>query len=256
MDINKLASKVRKALVDYDMIKNGDKVAVGLSGGKDSVTLLAVLNELKKYLPQKFDLVAITVDLAFKDNPTDYSPLEIYCRDNGIPFYLVKTQIGEIVFDVRKESNPCSLCSRMRKGALYGKAAELGVTKVALGHHSDDLIDTFLLSMFYEGRLSTFPPKSKLEKTGITVIRPMLYVKECDVSSFAKSGIPIVKSKCPANKNTKREEVKILLDGIKKSVPNVKSMIFTAITHPDRYNLFDKFKSEITAKQPDKEDSL
>lgn len=241
MDINKLTSKTRKAAEDFNMISAGDKIAVGLSGGKDSVTLLKILSELKRYYPEKFELIAITVDLAFKNSPTDYTPLKELCKSLGVPFYLVKTEIGEIVFDVRKEPNPCSLCSKMRKGALYNKAAELGADKVALGHHADDLTDTFLLSMFYEGRLSTFPPKLKLEKTGITVIRPMIYLRECEISSYAKANLPIVKSECPANKHTKREEVKTIVKDLNKQIPGVRRMIFTALTHPKRYNLFDKF---------------
>lgn len=157
MDINKLASKTRKAAEDFNMISAGDKIAVGLSGGKDSVTLLKILSELKRYYPEKFELIAITVDLAFKNSPTNYTPLEELCKSLGVPFYLVKTEIGEIVFDVRKEPNPCSLCSKMRKGALYNKAAELGADKVALGHHADDLTDTFYSLCFMKAGFRPFP---------------------------------------------------------------------------------------------------
>ncbi len=245
MELQKLASGTRKAIADYKMIKDGDKIAVGLSGGKDSVTLLAILASMRRYFPVKFDLVAITVDLAFTGQNTDYTPLKELCDKLDVPFYLVKTEIGEIVFDVRKETNPCALCSKMRKGALYDKAVELGVNKVALGHHLDDMLDTFLLSLFYEGRLSTFAPKSYLDKTGITIIRPMLYLREGDINAYALENLPIVKSCCPANKNTKREEVKLVIKDLQKTVPNIKNMMFTALTHPDRYNLFDKFKDDI-----------
>ena len=244
MELEKLVSKMRKAITDYKMIRDGDKVAVGLSGGKDSLCLLKMLASLRRYSPERFDLIAITVDLSFTGQTTDFTALKRLCDELDVPFYLVETQIGEIIFDVRKEENPCALCSKMRKGALYNKAVELGANKIALGHHRDDLIDTLMMSMFYEGRMSTFAPKSFLDRTGLTLIRPMLYVKEVDLISYAKE-LPVLKSECPANKKTKREEVKGIINDINKQIPGVRDMLFTSLTHPDRYNLFDKYISQI-----------
>ena len=235
---------MRKGITEYKMIKDGDKIAVGVSGGKDSVALLKILAEYKKFSPEKFDLMAISVDLDFTDAKTDFTPLIKFCEDLSVPYIVEKTDIGKIVFDIRKEKSPCALCSKMRKGALYDVAVKNGCNKVALGHHSDDLTDTFLLSLFYEGRLSTFAPKSYLNRTGLTLIRPFILMREADIISYAKD-LPVVKSPCPANKNTQREFVKQAVREIAKTIPNVREMAFTAITHPERYNLFDKFRKEI-----------
>ena len=243
MTLQQMLSGFRKGITEYKLIRDGDKIAVGLSGGKDSVVLLHLLNEYKKFSPEKFELVAITVDLRFNGRDGEFGPLIKYCSENGIEYSIVKTDIGSIVFDVRKESNPCSLCSKMRKGALYQEAVRLGCNKVALGHHSDDLIETFLLSLFYEGRMSTFAPKCLLDRTGLTLIRPMIMMKECDVSAFSKQ-LPVVKSKCPADKNTKREYVTEVYKHLSAEIPNIREMVFTALTHPDRYNLFDKFEKD------------
>ena len=235
-----MLSYLRKGITEYQLIDDGDKIAVGISGGKDSVTLLKLLAEYRRFSPERFDLVAVTIDLNFKNNPTDYTPLKDLCNQLGVEYVIEKTDIGEIVFDVRKESNPCALCSKMRKGALNDVAKRYGCNKVALGHHADDLIDTFFLSLFYEGRLSTFAPKSYLDKVGLTLIRPMIMIKECNVISYSKT-LPVVKSCCPANKLTKREYVKDVLKEISKDVANVRDMAYVAITKPERYNLFDKY---------------
>lgn len=244
MTTQQMLSKLRKGITQYKMIKEGDKIAVGVSGGKDSVTLLKLLAEYKRFSPERFDLVAITVDLNFNGKESDYSAVKSLCNSINVEYVIEKTDIGQIVFDVRKESNPCALCSKMRKGALYSVAKRLGCNKIALGHHSDDLIDTLYLSMFYEGRLSTFAPKSYLNRTELTLIRPMIMLEEADIVSYCKD-LPVVKSCCPANKNTKREYVKQVLSNIKKDIPNIREMIFTALIHPERYNLFDKFESQI-----------
>ncbi|MBO4251333.1 MAG: tRNA 2-thiocytidine(32) synthetase TtcA [Clostridia bacterium] len=244
MTTQKMLSVMRKGITEYKMIKDGDKIAVGVSGGKDSVALLKILAEYKKFSPEKFDLMAISVDLDFTDAKTDFTPLIKFCEDLSVPYIVEKTDIGKIVFDIRKEKSPCALCSKMRKGALYDVAVKNGCNKVALGHHSDDLTDTFLLSLFYEGRLSTFAPKSYLNRTGLTLIRPFILMREADIISYAKD-LPVVKSPCPANKNTQREFVKQAVREIAKTIPNVREMAFTAITHPERYNLFDKFRKEI-----------
>ncbi len=244
MTKQQMLSTLRKGITKYKMIKDGDKIAVGVSGGKDSVTLLKLLAEYQKFSPERFELIAVTVDLNFTDQKVDYTPIKQLCDQYGIEYYVQKTDIGQIVFDVRKESNPCALCSKMRKGALYNLVKEKGFNKVALGHHSNDLIDTLLLSMFYEGRLSTFAPKSYLDRTGLTLIRPMIMLEEADVISYAKD-LPIVKSCCPANGKTRREYVKDLLRDISKEIPNVREMLFTALIHPERYSLFDKYEKEI-----------
>lgn len=244
MNLQQLLSRLRKGVTQYKMIKDGDKIAVGVSGGKDSLTLLKLLAEYQRFSPEKFELVAITVDLAFGGKAGDFSKIKELCDNYGIEYVVEKTDIGQIVFDLRKEKSPCALCSKMRKGALYNVAEEKGCNKVALGHHADDLIETMFLSLFYEGRLSTFAPKSYLDRTALTLIRPMILIKEVDVLPFAKD-LPVMKSCCPANDNTKREFVKRVIDDISKDVPNVREMAFTALTHPERYNLFDKFESQI-----------
>lgn len=240
MTTQQMLSKLRRAISEYNLISDGDKIAVGVSGGKDSVALLKLLAEYKKFSPEKFDLIAITVDLRFDGKETDFSPIQNLCKDIEVPYFIERTDIGQIVFDLRKETNPCSLCSKMRKGALYQKCKDENCNKVAIGHHADDLIDTFLLSLFYEGRLSTFAPKCYLSRTDLTLIRPLMIAEERDVSSYAKS-LPIVESCCPANKQTQREYVKNVISDISKDVPKVREMMFTAITHPERYNLFDKY---------------
>lgn len=244
MTTQKMLSVMRKGITKYKMIKDGDKIAVGVSGGKDSVTLLKLLAEYKRFSPERFDLVAIAVDLNFSDNKTDFAPIKTLCDSLDVPFYVEKTDIGAVVFEVRKETNPCALCSKMRKGALNNLAKSLGCNKVALGHHRDDAIDTLMLSLLYEGRLSTFAPKSYLDKMDLTLIRPMILVKEMDIISYSKS-LPIVKSCCPANKMTKREYVKDLISKVGADIPNVRDMMFTALFHPERYNLFDKFEKDI-----------
>ena len=234
-----MLSVMRKGITTYKMIKDGDKIAVGVSGGKDSVALLKLLAEYRRFSPEKFELLAVTIDLNFKNQPADYTPIKNLCKELGVEYEILKTDIGEIVFDARKESNPCSLCSKMRKGALYEVAKKHGCNKVAIGHHRDDLIDTFILSLTYEGRLSTFSPKSYLSKTDLTLIRPMVMIKEADVITFSRD-LPIVKSKCPADKQTKREEVKTFIKNMETLMPSIREMIFSAIVNPDRYNLFDK----------------
>jgi tRNA(Ile)-lysidine synthase TilS/MesJ len=243
MTTQQMLSKLRKAITKYKMIKDGDKIAVGVSGGKDSLALLKLLSEYQKFSPERFELSAITVDLGFDGKEGDFSKIQAFCDQIGVKYHIERTQIGQIVFDERKEKSPCSLCSKMRKGALYEKAKELGCNKVALGHHADDLIETLLLSMFYEGRLSTFAPKSYLDRTDLTLIRPMIYLEENLITSYSKT-LPIIKSCCPANTATKREYVKGVLNNLAKDIPNVREMVFTALIHPERYNLFNKFEDE------------
>ena len=243
MTTQQMLSYMRRGITQYNLIKDGDKIAVGVSGGKDSVTLLKLLAEYQRFSPEKFELLAITVDLNFTGKKVDYTPIKELCDQYGIQYIVEKTDIGQIVFDIRQESNPCALCSKMRKGALYNVATANGCNKIALGHHADDLIDTLFLCMFYEGRMSTFAPKSYLDRSGLTLIRPMIMVKECNVVSYAKN-LPVIDSCCPANKETKREYIKEVLKSVGKEIPNVRDMVFTALTHPERYNLFDRYEKE------------
>lgn len=238
MTTQQMLSPLRKAIQKYALIQDGDSVAVGVSGGKDSVTLLKLLGEYRRFSPERFSLAGICVDLGFNGRRTDLSGVEKMCEELGARFYVEETDIAQVVFDVRKEKNPCALCSRMRKGALYTAAKRLGANKIALGHHADDLTDTFLLSLFYEGRLSTFSPKSYLSRTGLTLIRPMLFIREADIKAYAKD-LPVNKSACPADNATKRTFVKNTLKTLSEQVPDIREMIFTALIHPERYNLLD-----------------
>ncbi|MEG2014242.1 MAG: tRNA 2-thiocytidine biosynthesis TtcA family protein, partial [Clostridia bacterium] len=194
------------------MIEDGDKIAVGVSGGKDSLTLLALLKAYQRFSPHKFDLIGVTIDIGLKENA--YLPVSEYCEQLEIPYIVEKTEIGKIVFDERKEKNPCSLCSKMRRGALNNKLNELGYNKLALGHHRDDVVETFLLSLIHEGRLSTFAPISYMSRSKITLIRPMIYIEERDIIPFA-STLPVVVNTCPANKHTEREAMKDLLKDLR-----------------------------------------
>lgn len=243
MTTRQMLSPFRRAINQYKMIKDGDKIAVGVSGGKDSVTLLKLLAEYQKFSPEKFELIAITVDLRFNGKPMNTAPIQKLCDELNVKYVVEETDIGQIVFDARKETNPCALCSKMRKGALYNCATDNECNKVALGHHKDDLIDTMFLSLFYEGRLSTFAPKSYLNRTGLTMIRPLIFTNEKDITPYARE-LPIVKSCCPANKTTKRERIKEIISLIGKDIPEIREMVFTALVHPERYNLFDKFEKQ------------
>ena len=228
MELQRLYSFTRKAVDDYKLIETGDKIAVGISGGKDSLTLLYALAGLRRFYPEKFELCAITVNLGFEGfNTEDISTL---CDELEVPYTIVNTDINKIVFSDRKESNPCSLCSKMRKGALNEAIKELGCNKVAYGHHKDDVIETMLLSLIYEGRFHTFSPKTYLDRTQITVIRPLLYINEADIIGFNnKMNLPVTKGKCPADGFTKREYAKNLLRSLNSENPGVKERMFTAI---------------------------
>lgn len=226
--MKRVLSFVRRAADDYEMIKDGDKVAVGVSAGKDSLTLLCALAELRRFYPNKFELCAVTVDMGF--DGADFSAIRKLCDELGVEYHIVPTQISKIIFDVRKEKNPCSLCAKMRRGALYNYAREIGFTTVALGHHFDDVVETFMLNLFYEGRLGCFQPVTYLTNTGVTLIRPMIYMPEKDVRYFAtKNELPVVKSPCPADGNTEREEMKKLLHSLEKQNKGLRYRIFGAI---------------------------
>ena len=228
MKLQKLLSYTRKAIDDYDMIQSGDKIAIGISGGKDSLTLLYAMHNLMRFYPKSFRLAAITVDLGYPDFHLD--KIEALCREMQIPYYVVKTEIGKIVFEKKHEDNPCFLCARLRKGALNQKALELGCNKIAYAHHKDDILETMLLSMIFEGRFYAFSPKTYLERTKLTVIRPMMYVAEADVIGFMhKQALPVSKNPCPVDGATKRQYAKNLLQQINRDNPGAKDRMFTAI---------------------------
>lgn len=243
MELQKLLSKVRKAVEDYRMINKGDKIAVGLSGGKDSITLLCALAAMRRFYPENYELIAITVDMGMGLDEAEVNATKELCERLNVEYFIEKTRIGEIVFDVRKESNPCSLCANMRRGALNNAAKERGANKVALGHHADDLAETFLLSLFYEGRLSAFAPVTELERSGVTVIRPLIYVDEKEIIGFAKDK-PIIRNPCPADKHTQRQFIKDVIKNLQRDVPQIKENLLGAITHPERYNLSAYLKEE------------
>jgi len=226
--MQKMMGLMRSCIDEYQMIDAGDRVAVGVSGGKDSLTLLVVLAALREYYPKPFTLEAISVDMGL--GGMDFSGVDALCREKGIPYTVVHTEIGKIIFDYRKEQNPCALCAKMRRGVLHDTMKEHGCGKIALGHHYDDAVETFLLSLFYEGRISCFDPVTYLSRTGITQIRPMLYIGEKAIAGFAaREKLPVVFNTCPADKHTKRQEVKELLAGLQAQYPDLKTKIFHAM---------------------------
>lgn len=226
--MRKILSKTTKAIKEYNLINDGDTVAVGLSGGKDSLLLLCALREFQKTKMINFNLCAITID--FGRNDMDYSVLRDFCQKLEVPYYLEPSQIYDVVFNIRKEKNPCSLCAKMRRGALCDSAKKHGANIVALGHHCDDMVETFMLSLLYEGRISTFSPKSFMSRAGVTVIRPFIYVNEAEVKSQTqKLNLPVVFNPCPANKHTKRQYVKELIDQITHEVPCAQDNLSGAI---------------------------
>ena len=228
MKLQKLLSLTRQAIDAYGMIEENDKIAVGISGGKDSLTLLYALSHLRKFYPDKFDIVAVTVDLGF-DN-LNLEEIREFCKKLGVEYQIIKTQIAEVVFQVRKESNPCSLCAKMRKGALNDYAKSIGCNKIAYAHHKDDMIETMFLSLIYEGRFHCFSPVTYLDKMELTVIRPLMYVPEADVIGFTnKYELPVAKSKCPVDGHTKREYVKNIVKQLNKENPGCKERFFRAV---------------------------
>ncbi len=228
MDLQRVLSLVRKACDDYEMINDGDKIAIGISGGKDSLTLLYALSHLRRFYPKHFEVVAVTVDLGF--NNLDLSKISKLCESLNVTYHIEKTDIYDVIFNVRKESNPCSLCAKMRKGALNDAMKKIGCNKIAYAHHKDDVIDTMLLSLIYEGRFHTFSPVTYLDRTDLTVIRPLIYMNESDVIGFVnKYDVPVVKSPCPVDKRTKREYVKDIVKEINKETPGVRNRMFAAI---------------------------
>lgn len=229
-----ILSLVRRCVEDYNMIDSGDTVAVGVSGGKDSVLTLAALAKLRDFYPKKFDVAAITIDSGTPG--VDFSPIARLCRELDVPYHLVPVPIYEIVFIHRQEKNPCSLCAKLRRGALSTELNRLGLNKIALGHHYDDAVETMLMSLFLEGRISCFQPVTYLDRSQVTQIRPLLYVQEKEVrGAVNRLGLPVVTNPCPANGSTQREEMKELLFQLERKYPHLKKKIFGAI---QRYPLY------------------
>jgi len=225
--MQKLIGLVRRCVQDYKMIEEGDRIGVGVSGGKDSVALLAFLADLRKYNDKKFEVEAVTIDMGLG---MDYSSIEEYCRQIDVSFNLVKTEIGPIIFEHRKEKNPCSMCAKMRRGALNQAILDRGLNKLALGHHYDDAVETFVMSLIYEGRISCFQPVTDLDRTGIIQIRPMLYIHEKTIDSFVtRNQLPVITNRCPVDKYTKREEIKQLVYDLSATYPDLKERIFGAM---------------------------
>lgn len=228
-EIQRLLGFCRRAADDYGMIKENDRIAVGVSGGKDSLALLYALSELRRFYPVPFTLFAITVDMGFEGS--DFSAVKDFCEGLSVPYRAVKTDIADIIFNVRKETNPCSLCAKMRRGVLHSTAKEMGCNKVALGHHFDDAVETFMMNLFFEGRVGCFSPVTYLSNTDLYLIRPMIYAKESDVEYFVRHAtLPIVKSLCPEDRATEREEMKKLLRSLEKDNEGLRHRIFGALT--------------------------
>ncbi len=223
-----ILSHVRRCIEDYEMIAPGDRIAVGVSGGKDSLILLYAMAKLKEFYPVPFELHALTVHPGVPE--MDFGPVAELCESLNVPYHIIQTEIFDIIFNHRKEKNPCSMCAKMRRGAIHNAMKELGLNKVALGHHFDDVVETFFLSLFYEGRLSCFQPVTYLDRTNITQIRPLLYCGEGMVRNAAiRHELPIVHNPCPADGNTRRQEVKELIERLRKDYPNLKDYVFGAM---------------------------
>lgn len=229
---------IRKADTDFGMIEPGDRIAVGVSGGKDSLLLLYALSLYRKFSGKDFTLQAITLKLGLE--PFDVTPIAALCGQIDVPYTVLDTQIYDVIFNIRKETNPCALCAKMRRGALNDAAKAAGCNKVALGHHRDDAIETLLMSLIFEGRLHTFHPNTYLSRKDITVIRPMVYVPEKHVIHMVKKlELPVVHNPCPADGNSKREEIKELIRTLSKTYPHLKDYMLSALQNTDQYGLWD-----------------
>lgn len=241
--MRKILGALRRADEQFLMIRPGDKIAVGLSGGKDSMLLLYALRLYQKYAKKEYGLCAVTVDLGFGNYATDV--MQRYADGLEVPLTIVRTNISDIVFNIRKEKNPCSLCAKMRKGAFYENAKALDCNKAAFAHHGDDVIQTLLMSLMYEGRINTFSPKSYLSRRKITLVRPFVFLRERDiVSAVGKYGIPIAKNPCPIDFSTKREQAKDIVTYLNSLHPNAADNMLNAIKNTQTYNLWDKDFSE------------
>ncbi len=241
-EMKRLLSFVRRAVDDYGMIEDGDRIAVGVSGGKDSLALLVALAELRRFYPKKFEVFAVTADMGFEGS--DFSPVKDFCDSINVEYKIVKTDIAKIIFDVRKEASPCSLCAKMRRGCLHAAAQELGCNKVALGHHYDDTIETFMMNLFFEGRLGCFSPVTYLSNRKIHLIRPLIYATEKEVRYFAnKRALPVITSLCPEDHATEREKMKKLLMELERENKGLKHRIFRAMCKGeiDGFKVFGRY---------------
>lgn len=239
MNLQKLVSYLRQCIKKYDMIQENDKIAVGLSGGKDSLTLLIGMQKLQSFFPKHFDLAAIYVDLGITDSSHTIRVMDSFCQQIGIPFYPVNTDIYKIVFEERKEKNPCSLCAKLRKGALNNKALALGCNKIAYAHHKDDFIETSMMSLLLEGHYYCFPPVTYLDSTKLTVIRPMLYIDEREIEGFSyRNKLPVIQNACPADKHTKRQEIKEFIERSSAQFPDIRKNLNAALL-----NYFESVKN-------------
>lgn len=228
--MHKLESKVRAAIDKYSMIGEGDRVAVGVSGGKDSMVLLATLHSISQYYPKKFTVTAITADPCFGGKETDFSEIEKFCESKGIPYIIKRTRLGTIIFDERKEENPCSLCARMRRGILHNICIDNNLNKLALGHHLDDAIQTFFMNLCYGGKIGCFSPVTYLSRKDITMIRPLIFCEEREIkNAVTRTQIPVVKSDCPADGVTARKDTEILVETLQKDFPDIKQKTLGAI---------------------------
>ena len=228
--MRQIESKMRKALQMYNMIENGDRIAVAVSGGKDSVAMLLGLAGLRRYYGADFSIAAVTVDPRFDNNDTDYSGIEKLCADHDIPYIIKRSDLGHVIFEERKEKNPCSLCARMRRGALHDICVENGFNKLALGHHMDDAVETFFLNLFHEGRIGAFSPVTYLSRKNITAIRPMILCTEQDIINAAvRNSLPTVKSLCPMDGISERQKIKDYISSMDKEYPGFLQRTFTAM---------------------------
>lgn len=235
--MRKILGSMRKAIQKFNMIQANDRIAVGLSGGKDSTALLVALNQYQHFSPVPFSLEALTLDMGF--GGMDFTPMTKLCHSLDIPYTICKTQIGPIVFDIRKEKNPCSLCARMKRGALHDEALKRGCKKLALGHHADDVVETFFLSLFYESRINTFLPVTYLDRKGITLIRPFVFVHEKEIIfSKACQQLPHIKNTCPADGHTKRAEIKTFIQSTRQMIPDIDERVLSAIQNKDQLKLW------------------
>ncbi len=228
--MQKILGHMRKAIQEYDMIQDRDKICVGVSGGKDSLVLLYGLAQLRRFIGKSFDIVAVTLDPVFSGQRCDYSPVTKLCDSLGIEHRVIITEIGSIVFDVRKEKHPCSLCAHLRRGALHNEAVALGCNKIALGHNLDDAVETFFMNLFNEGRIGCFSPVTHLEKKDLYMIRPLLFADEKEIRRAARrTSLPVVKSKCPADGNTNRQRMKEFVREMERSDHGFRERIFGAM---------------------------
>lgn len=224
--MQKIIGKVRAAVERYDMIDEGDHIGVGVSGGKDSLFLLCALHELSRYYPKKFTVTAVTADPCFGGKKTDFSAIEALCQEREIPYYINRTNLGTVIFEERKEKNPCSLCAKMRRGILHNTCVEHGLNKIALGHHADDAVQTLLMNLFYGGKIGCFSPKSYLSRKNITMIRPLIFCEEREITNAAtRMDLPVVKSNCPVDGQTARKDTSDLIERLEREFPDLKAKL-------------------------------